>query len=391
MRCITKVICGIVTLMFMVGLWGCDKDIANENETLESHKPVVKTCNVVLSDFEETVELPGRVSARRVSQVRARVSGLVLSRDFVEGQEVKAGQILFHIEPAEYKAALSQAEAELSKAKANLFDLQQQAQRYRALLKTKSVSHQKYDTVFANYKTAQATLQAAEAAVEVAKLKLSYTSVTAPISGRIGRGVVTEGALVGQGEATHLATIQQLDTIYVDMNQSVTEYLALKALVLQSKDQNRSSELTINLKEIDYSTHGKLLFSDVTVDKGTGQVSLRGLFKNSDRMLLPGMYVRVKIAIGAIHHTVFLPQRAVLLDGNGDSYVFVLAEDGTVQKRKIKTGQMKNNRWQVLEGLQEGETVVVEGGSTLQSGMMVVVKAHPQETSLSHTSLNASL
>ncbi|WP_082936321.1 efflux RND transporter periplasmic adaptor subunit [Halodesulfovibrio spirochaetisodalis] len=391
MRYIQQVIQWMAILTLTFTLSGCNQASSTEIENVEAPKPIVKTSTVAMSNFEETIELPGRVSARRVAQVRARVSGLVLSRDFQEGQEVTAGQALFHIEAAEFKAALVQAEAELSKAKANLFDVKQQAERYRSLLKTKSVSRQKYDTAFANFKTAQATLQAAQAAVDAAKLKLSYTTVTAPIAGRIGRALVTEGALVGQGEATHLTTIQQLDTIYVDMSQPVTEYLALKAMVQQAEDSNSSSELTVSLKEINYTAHGTLLFSDVTVDKGTGQVSLRGLFQNPDRMLLPGMYVRVKIAVGTALQTTFLPQSAIQLDASGAPYVFVLTKNQTVQKRSIKTGQMRSNKWQVLEGLQEGETVVVEGGSNLQSGMQVVVKEHAQNSATPSSSVNASL
>ena len=327
--------------------------------------------------FTLTAELPGRIEPVRVAEVRARVAGIVLRRTFEEGANVKAGDVLFQIDPAPFKAALSRARGDLAKAEAALVEARSVVRRYEPLVQIEAVSRQDFDAAQATLRGAEASRQSAAAEVETAQLNLDYATVRAPISGRIGRALVTEGALVGQNEATPLATIQQLDPIYADFKQPVNDLVRLRKSLSEGKlKQAEASSLPISITvegSGDQRT-GQLLFSDVTVDRDTGQVSLRGRFANTDGLLLPGMYVRVHIDQGVDPQAILVPQRAVKRNTDGKAYVLVADAQDTVQTRTVQTGAMRGSQWQIVGGLQPGERVIVSAPGALQAGAKVTVK-----------------
>jgi membrane fusion protein (multidrug efflux system) len=319
-------------------------------------------------------ELPGRVEAIRIAQVRARVPGIVQKRVFAEGSEVKAGDVLFRIDPAPLQASLSNAEAARARAEANVAQANLKVQRYKPLVATNAISRQEYDDALAAQKQTQADLQAARASVQTASLNLGYATVTAPISGRIGRAQVTEGALVGQGEATPLATVQQIDRIYVNLTQSATELMQLRRAMadgkLQSVGPNQAKVSIVTDDGQVYPQSGKLLFSDVSVDPSSGAITLRAEFPNSQRVLLPGMYVRARLEQAVDQSAITVPQQAVIRDNNGAS-VMLVGADGKVAPRPIKTGSVQGDKWIVTEGLNAGDTVIVEGLQKVKPGAPV--------------------
>ena len=273
-------------------------------------------------------ELPGRIEPVRVAEVRARVAGIVVQKRFEEGADVKAGDLLFQIDPAPLKAAVSRAEGELARNRAVLFEAQARVRRYEPLVKIQAVSQQDFDTATADLRSAEAATRSAQADLETARLNLGYASVTAPISGRIGRALVTEGALVGQGEATLMARIQQLDPIYADFTQTAAEALRLRdALKKGTLAAGDSQALTLRVEGTPYERQGALQFADVAVDRGTGQIALRGKFANPDGVLLPGMYVRVRTPQGIDNQAILVPQRAVRRSGDGSAQVMVVGAD----------------------------------------------------------------
>ena len=318
---------------------------------------------VVVTKFEAVAlqtELPGRVEPVRVAQVRARVNGVVLKRLFQEGSEVKAGQVLFQIDPAPYQAALDSARANLGKAQANLSQAAAQAERYGPLVEANAVSKQEYVNVVASAKQAEADVAAQKAALQIAQINSSYANVQAPISGRIGRALVTEGALVSAAEATQLALIQQTSTVYLNLTQSVSE---LQRLRKQAAGTSRNAALPVTVILEDGSElprKGKLLFSDVTVDPGSGQVTLRAEVANPDGQLLPGQYVRVRLSQAELPAAIVLPQQAVTRGTQGDT-VIVVGADGKPAPRPVRIGSQTGSSWVVLDGLKAGEQVVVDG------------------------------
>jgi len=319
-------------------------------------------------------ELPGRVEPMRVAEVRARVAGIVLSRNFVEGADVKAGDVLFRIDPAPFKAALSRAEGELAKAQAAVSDAQAVVKRYTPLVKIEAVSQQDFDTANTTLKSALAARRSAQADVETAQLNLDYATVKAPISGRIGRAQVTEGALVGQNEATPMATIQQLDPVYVDFNQPVGDMLRMRAAMQNgSLGEGEGASISITIDGTDQQREGRLLFSDIAVDRSTGQVALRGEFANPDVLLLPGMYVRVRTHQGVDPEAILVPQRAVTRSTDGKPQVLVVGADDVVETRAVQTGTMRGSDWHITEGLAAGDRVIVGGVSAAVPGQKVSV------------------
>lgn len=309
-----------------------------------------------------SVELPGRLEALRTAQVRARVAGVVKKRLFTEGSVVKAGQPLFEIESSSYRAALESAAATQAKAEAALANAQATLERNKPLADAKAISQQDWLTTQTTHKQALADLAAAKAAVTQARLNLEYTQVLAPISGRIGRANVTEGALVSPSEATLLATIQQVDTLYVNINQSATEVLRLKRAV-QSGQLKSAGSAEAQVLLDDGSVHpqaARLLFTDLTVDATTGQVSLRAEVPNPRGDLLPGLFVRVRLDQARTDGAMLLPQQAVTRGAGGDT-VLVVGADGQVAQRSVQLGQAKGSQWVVLGGLTAGEQVVVDG------------------------------
>ena len=319
-------------------------------------------------------ELPGRLEASRVAQVRARVPGILLKRVFVEGSDVKAGQLLFQIDSAPLQSALAAAQASLTRAQANATQAAAQAERYKPLVEANAISKQDYINAVAAAKTAEADVAAGKAALQSAQINLGYASVTSPISGRIGRALVTEGALVGQGEATQLAVVQQIDPMYVNFTQSTTELLRLRKAVESGQFKRAGGEgASVRVLLEDGSTYdqpGKLLFTDLTVDPTSGQVTLRAELPNPKGLLLPGMYVRVRLEQVQTPNGILLPQQAVTRGSNADT-VMVVGADGKVSPRTVKVGSAANNQWVVLDGLKPGEQVMVDGFQKLRGNAPV--------------------
>ncbi len=361
----------VLAAALVCSLWGCGQDATAKPQERELAMAKVNIAEVEIRPFRETLELPGRIAASKTAEVRARVAGIVISRDFKEGSLVEKGQTLFHIDPAPYEAALAQAKADLAKAEASMSDLKSTADRYAKLIRTGAISPQDFETAGNNYKAAEAARDACLAAVKTASLNLGYAVVTAPISGRIGRALVTEGALVGEGEATHLATIQQLDPVYADINQPVAEYLSLRTAMNEALRGEREANVTVRLEDAGVKAKGRLLFSDAAVDQDTGQVSLRCEFDNPERLFLPGMYVRIRISLGDEQTAIYVPQRAVLRDADGSARVYVVGDDNTAQVRPVKTGRMEGGLWRILDGLEPHERIVVDGAAKAKPGMVV--------------------
>jgi membrane fusion protein (multidrug efflux system) len=331
--------------------------------------PEVGVVTVVPRAVGLTTELPGRAEASRVAQVRARVAGILQRRLFREGADVKAGQALFQIDSAPYRATLESAQATLARAQANQTQAQAQAERYKPLLEANAISQQDFINAVAAHKQAQADVAAAQAAVTTAQINLSYASVVAPIGGRIGRALVTEGALVGQGEATPLAVVQQIDPMYVNLTQSTTELLRLRRALDGGKllrAAGGAAAVKLILEDgTPYRHSGRLLFSDLTVDPTSGQVTLRAEVPNPQGLLLPGMYVRARIEQAQAADAFVLPQQAVIRSPQGDS-VWVVGTDQKVAPRAVKVGVALDGQWVILEGLRAGEQVMVDGFQKLR-------------------------
>ncbi|HEX9431164.1 MAG TPA: efflux RND transporter periplasmic adaptor subunit [Burkholderiales bacterium] len=331
-----------------------------------------------------TTELPGRTSPYLVAQVRARVDGIVLQRGFTEGSDVKASQRLYQIDPAPYRAALDSAKAAEQKAQANLVSTTALAERYKILLTGNGVARQDYDNAVAAQGQAAADLAAAKALVQQATLNLGYTSVASPIAGRIGISLVTPGAYVQAAAATPMTTVQQLDPIYVDLNQSSVQGLQLRRDVASGRtkvDGANGAKVTLFLEDgTQYPVAGNLQFTDVTVDPGTGSVTVRAVFPNPDQVLLPGMFVRARIEQGVNDQAMLVPQQGVTRDAKGQATALVVGADGKVAQRSIQANSTFGDQWVVEGGLQEGEQVIVAGTQKVQPGMTVRAVAAPVKT-----------
>ncbi|MBP8065041.1 MAG: efflux RND transporter periplasmic adaptor subunit [Aeromonadaceae bacterium] len=322
-----------------------------------------------------TTELTGRTAARRIAEVRPQVSGIILKRYFTEGSDVKAGQLLYQIDPATYEAALASADAALAKAQATEQSARLKAQRYAELVKAKAISTQDNDDAQASWKQAVAEIAAAKATLKSAKINLDYTRVTAPISGRIGKSSVTEGALVTAQQANNLTTIQQLDPLYVDVTQSTTELLRLKrqlAAGTLATAKSGSAKVQFQLEDGSAYPHaGQLQFSDVTVDESTGMVTLRALVPNPDKLLLPGMFMRATLQQGERPDGLLVPQAAVARTPRGGATVLIVDNQNKVEQRDIQISQSQNGNWVVESGLKAGERVIVAGLQKVGAGAQV--------------------
>ena len=335
----------------------------------------VGVITVTPGDVGLVTELPGRLEASRVAQVRARAAGILQKRLFTEGSDVKTAQALFEIDASPYQAVFASAQASLAKAEANLMQASALAERYKPLVEARAVSQQEFMGAQAASKQAEADVAIGKAAVQTARINLNYASVTAPIAGRIGRALVTEGALVGQGEATPLALIQQIDPLYVNFTQSAGEVMklrqALNAGQLKRAGASNAASVRIVLEDgSDYARAGKLLFSDLTVDASTGQITLRAEVPNPGGALLPGLYVRVRLEQAKASNAITLAQQAVTRTPQGDS-VMVVGADGKANPRPVKLGGQQNGQWVILEGLKAGEQVMVDGFQKLRPGATV--------------------
>jgi membrane fusion protein, multidrug efflux system len=324
-----------------------------------------------------TVELPGRISAFLVADVRPQVGGIIKKRLFVEGSNVKAGQVLYQIDPSIYQAAYDNARASLARAEANLTTTKLKAGRYRDLIAIKAISQQEYDDIVALLKQAESDVAGNRAAVENAKINLAYTRVTAPISGRIGKSSVTDGALVTASQPSSLAVIQQLDPVYVDVTQSSVDLLRLKDDIAKGKIRtggaNQARVRLILENGAQYSQTGVLKFSDVTVDQSTGSVTLRTVFPNKQQILLPGMFVQTIIEEGVNEQAILVPQQAVYRDLKGKAMVMVVDASDKAEQRIINVGQTIGDKWLVYEGLKPGDRVVMEGRINAKPGAIVKV------------------
>lgn len=337
---------------------------------------VVKTADAIVvtkAPLDITEDLPGRVAAVRQAEVRARVAGIVLKREFAEGSLVSAGQVLFQLDPAPMKVALAKAQAELAKAKAARQEADDLLRRYKPLVATATVSQHQFDNAKTNLLSAAAAVQAAQADVDNAKLNLSYTRVTAPIAGRIGRALVSEGALVGQNEATQLAVIHQIDPMYVDLNLSSGSEMQRQHAIKQGYGQV-VNQLNILDNAGQPAQQGQVLFAESQVDQHTGTLTLRAEFANKDSLLLPGMYVKVRTRLGFVPDAILIPQRALSRDQQGQQWVWVQNNKGEAEPREVRTGLMVGKDWQITAGLAAGDIVLTSSTSQLQSGDKVQVQ-----------------
>jgi len=351
-------------------LAGCGQQTAPPAQT-----PVVTVVTVHTQSVPYTSEVPGRVNAKLVAEVRARVDGIVLSRDFTEGADVKAGQRLYQIDPAPYQAALASAQASLAKAQANLMSVTAQAERYKILVAANAVSKQDYDNAVAAQGQAQADVAAGQAAVDTARINLGYTRVTAPISGRIGISNVTPGAYVQASAATLMSTVQQIDPVYVDLTQSSLDGLRLRDALakgqLQSAGANRAQvQLTLEDGSL-YPLPGTLQFSDITVDQSTGSVTVRAQFPNPKHLLLPGMFVRARLTEGISNRALLVPEAAVMHDQKGEAVALVVGTDNKVAVRTVNASRTLGSNWVVESGLQDGDHVIVGGIQHVRPGVTV--------------------
>jgi membrane fusion protein (multidrug efflux system) len=328
-------------------------------------------------------ELPGRTSAFRVAEVRPQVGGIIQKRLFAEGGDVKAGQQLYQIDPATYQAALQSAEANLAKARANLKSVAAKADRYAELVKINAVSRQDYDDATANLDQAKAQIMVADADAATARINLGYTRVYAPISGRIGKSSVTEGALVTANQTSVLATVTQLDPIYVDVSQSSSELMQLRNALATGKLHRKdpqSATVTLTLDNAGdgtaqpYAASGKLQFSDVTVDPSTGAVQLRAVFPNPHHDLLPGLFVRARVEQGVNDKAILVPQQALVRAADNSTSVWVVGQDNKVELRPVEIGQAVGDKWLVTAGLQPGNRVVLEGLQKIHPGAEVRIQ-----------------
>lgn len=368
-------ILGLVLPLSLVAvtLSGCDEPQA----AVKPAAPVeVGVVEIRPEPLTLTTELPGRTRAHLVAEVRPQVGGIIEQRLFREGAEVGAGELLYRIDPASFQAAYDSAKAALAKAQADIRSVQLKAERYKDLVRIKAVSDQDYDDARAALAQAQAEVEAQKAALETARINLDYTQVRAPIAGRIGRSSVTPGALVTADQTTALATIQQLDPVYVDVQRSSTEWLelqqALKSGRLSHPGADGSVAVRLKLEDgSDYPQTGRLLFSEVTVDAGTGAITLRAEFPNPDQRLLPGMYVRAVLEEGIAQQALLVPQRAVSRDARGKASALVVNADGKAERRDLVTERAVGDRWLVTTGIAAGERVIVDNLQKVKAGALV--------------------
>ncbi|EJO4127744.1 multidrug efflux RND transporter periplasmic adaptor subunit AcrA [Salmonella enterica] len=364
----------ILMLSGSLALTGCDD---KQDQQGGQQMPEVGVVTLKTEPLQITTELPGRTVAYRIAEVRPQVSGIILKRNFVEGSDIEAGVSLYQIDPATYQATYDSAKGDLAKAQAAANIAELTVKRYQKLLGTQYISKQEYDQALADAQQATAAVVAAKAAVETARINLAYTKVTSPISGRIGKSSVTEGALVQNGQASALATVQQLDPIYVDVTQSSNDFLRLKQELANGSLKQENGKAKVDLVTSDgikFPQSGTLEFSDVTVDQTTGSITLRAIFPNPDHTLLPGMFVRARLQEGTKPTALLVPQQGVTRTPRGDATVLVVGADNKVETRQIVASQAIGDKWLVTDGLKAGDRVVVSGLQKVRPGAQVKVQ-----------------
>jgi membrane fusion protein (multidrug efflux system) len=356
-----------------LGLAGCGKSKSAAPKG-PAGPPEVGVVTIQPQRVAITTELTGRTSASLIAEVRPQVNGIIQKRVFTEGSDVKAGQVLYQIDPATYQAAFASAKAAEARADANLLPARLKEERYRELVKINAVSKQDYDNAYAALKQAEADLASAKAAVETARINLAYTKVTAPISGRIGKSAVTTGALVTANQTAPLATIQQLGSMYVDVPQSSAELLRLQQSIASGQLQRGGARARVKLileNGSPYPQEGTLTFADVTVDPTTGSVILRCVFPNPKQVLLPGMFVRAVVQEGVKDQAILVPQRGVTRNPAGNPMVMVVGAEEKVEPRVIKAERTVGDSWLVTDGLKPGDRVILEGIQKARPGTQV--------------------
>ncbi|EGB3805509.1 multidrug efflux RND transporter periplasmic adaptor subunit AcrA [Salmonella enterica] len=364
----------VLMLSGSLALTGCDD---KQDQQGGQQMPEVGVVTLKTEPLQITTELPGRTVAYRIAEVRPQVSGIILKRNFVEGSDIEAGVSLYQIDPATYQATYDSAKGDLAKAQAAANIAELTVKRYQKLLGTQYISKQEYDQALADAQQATAAVVAAKAAVETARINLAYTKVTSPISGRIGKSSVTEGALVQNGQASALATVQQLDPIYVDVTQSSNDFLRLKQELANGSLKQENGKAKVDLVTSDgikFPQSGTLEFSDVTVDQTTGSITLRTIFPNPDHTLLPGMFVRARLQEGTKPTALLVPQQGVTRTPRGDATVLVVGADNKVETRQIVASQAIGDKWLVTDGLKAGDRVVVSGLQKVRPGAQVKVQ-----------------
>ena len=369
-------------LLSIFMLAGCgNKDHAVAHAASPPPAPVVTVMAVQSALVPLVTELPGRTTPYLIAELRPQVGGIVQQRAFTEGSEVRAGQLLYRIDAAPYQAAYDSAKANLARAEANLQVAKVTAERYAGLVSIQAVSKQANDDAQAALQLAQADISAAKAALDKTRIDLDHTQVKSPISGRIGRSSVTQGALVTANQAEALATVQQLDPIYVDLTQSSADMLRIRrdlAAGTLQRNTNKAVPVTLTLEDgSEYGSEGSLAFSEVTVDESTGSVTLRAKFPNPKGVLLPGMYVRARLPQGVRSEAILVPHAALTRDPRGNALVMVVDAESKVQARPVKVVQSLDSQWVVTDGLQPGERIIVEGLQKVRPGAAVQAEQAP--------------
>lgn len=370
--------CALATSLALVG---CSKDPKEAQQAAAAQKMPPTEVGVLVAQaqaVEQTVELSGRTSAYQISEVRPQVSGIVLKRLFAEGSYVRQGQALYEVDSRTYRADADNARAAVQRAQANLNMLRTKEGRYSQLVSSNAISKQEYDDIVAQVRLAEADLNSARAQLKNAEINLGYSVIRAPISGQTGRSTVTAGALVTANQADPLLTIQQLDPIYVDINQSSAELIRLRQQLSQG-NLNNSNNTTVKLKLEDGSTYpveGKLAFSDASVDPQTGSVTLRAVFSNPSSLLLPGMYATAQIVQGVIPNAYLIPQPALTRLPTGQAVVMIANAQNKVESRPVETSGTQGANWIITKGLQNGDKVIVDGVAKVKPEAEVVVKPY---------------
>ena len=365
-------------------LYGCSDEQQAAAQGGQQQAVPVEALTIQTQSVEIQNELPGRTSAYRVAEVRPQVSGVLLERKFVEGTKVEKGQQLYQIDPAIYQAEVASAQADFESAKAALKVSELRQKRLKELLADNAVSQDEFDSAEATYLQNKAALALAEAQLKRAKINLEYTKVKAPITGIVGRSNVTEGALLTASQSTPLVTINQLDPIYVDINQSSREFLELKAEMESGRieaNKNGNAPVSLSLNGLDYQTQGELLFSEVSVDQDTGAILLRAEFPNPENNLYPGMFVRAKVSEGTLNNAILIPQEAVTRDVRGRPYVMLINDEDKVEQRMVTTARAIDNEWLISAGLNAGDRIVTAGLQKIRPGAQVTVSQGQQPAS----------
>ena len=371
-----KFLAGIIVLALIAAgsyfLTG-QKSLKTAHAQPQARLPVeVSVRSVQAQKLTLTQDLPGRTSSYQVAEIRPQVSGIIIDRRFTEGSFVQEGQQLYQIDPAQYQATYSSKVADLRKAEANLQSIEPKVARYRELVDVGGVSRQNYDDALASLEQAKADIAVAKAAVATAKINLDYTKVFAPISGHIGKSSVTKGALVTANQATSLATIQNISKIYVDVSQSSATIMKLRKQASTGDSRGKiMAELLLEGEQEPYALKGEVQFSDVTVDEGTGMVQLRILFPNPDSYLLPGLFVKARVAQSTIENAIAIPQQAVVRSAGGATTVWAVNSDNVVNPRPVTVSRAIGDKWLVESGLTVGDKVVVAGLQKITPGATV--------------------